>query len=39
LTLASWQREAGNEAAVGEALAAWQRINPDDPALPRSPLP
>ena len=39
LTLALWQSEAGNESAAGEALSAWQRINPDDPALPRSPFP
>ncbi|MFM8518486.1 MAG: multiheme c-type cytochrome [Nevskiaceae bacterium] len=37
LTLALWQSEAGNEEAARDALAAWQRINPDDPALPRSP--
>ena len=36
LTLALWQSEGGNAAAAREALAAWQRINPDDPALPRS---
>jgi Flp pilus assembly protein TadD len=39
LTLALWQSEAGNESAAGEALSAWQQINPDDPALPRSPVP
>jgi len=39
LTLALWQSEAGNESAAGEALSAWQRINPDDPALPRGPTP
>ena len=37
LTLALWQSEVGNAEAAREALVAWQQINPDDPALPRSP--